>query len=261
MARITWGKYKMHLYETGVDRGVLYVGTDPGVPWNGITSVAETTDGGTPSPYYVDGEKYSNRMSAEEFGATLSAYMYPDEFMVCDGTYSARPGLLLTRQKRIPFSLSYRTMIGNDLSSNYGYKIHLIYNAMASPSSQTHKSMGESNDADDFSWKLTATPPTISGFKNTAHTILDSRFIDPGTLSAIEDILYGSDEVSSRMPMFSELADLIDSGATLTVVDNGDGSFALHAPLVDLSMLDDSIFQVNWSTVVDNGDGTYTVSS
>jgi hypothetical protein len=152
-------------------------------------------------------------------------------------------------------------MVGNDISNSASYKIHLIYNAMASPSNQTHKSLGSSADADDFSWKLTATPPIISGFKRTSHFVIDSSAIDPAILAAIEDILYGGDPQTARLPDISELVDLIDNNAALTVIDNGNGTFTLNGPPVNLSMLDDSLFQVSWSTVVDHGDGTYTVSS
>lgn len=261
MSRITWGDVGTHVYEAGVDRGVLYVGELAGVPWNGLTSITETSSGGSPQPYYIDGEKYSNKSSREEFEATLTAFTYPDAFMVCDGTAAVRPGFYATKQRRQPFSFCYRTLIGNDQSSDFGYKIHLIYNALASPSDKDYKSLTDEVDPDDFSWTLTSLPPAISGFNRTSHFIVDSRYIDPTTLAAIEDILYGTDEAQSRMPTADEIADLIDTGDKFTVTDLGGGKFSLEAPIADLVMLDVGTFQITWDTVVDNGDGTYTATS
>jgi hypothetical protein len=261
LTRISWGDPGTRFYETGVDRGVLYVGESAGVAWNGLTSITENSSGGAAQPYYIDGVKYSNKSAREEFEATLTAFTYPDEFGPCDGLSAVRAGLFATKQRRVPFGLAYRTLIGNDVTSDYGYKIHLIYNALAAPTDKDYKSITDSIDPDDFSWSLTSLPPAIVGFNRTSHFIVDSRYIDPTTLSAIEDILYGNDETASRLPDISELTDLIDTGDHLTVTDNGDGTFSLEAPIADLVMLDIGTFQITWDTVIDNGDGTYTASS
>jgi hypothetical protein len=261
LTKLVWGDVGSRYYEAGVDRGVLYLDGQPGVAWNGLTSVTDNASGATAQPYYIDGEKYLNKLSREEFEATITAYTYPDEFGVCDGTAQIRPGLFLTKQKRQSFGMSYRTKIGNDQSSVYGYKIHLIYNAMATPSDHDHKSLTDSPGTDDFSWKLTSLPPTMDGYKRTSHIYFDSRTMDPTVLEALEYILYGDDSTSPRLPVLSEITDLIDNGASLTVTDNGDGTFTLQAPISDLAMLDDSIFQLSWNSVTDNGDGTWTASS
>jgi hypothetical protein len=261
VSRISWGDVGSRYYENGVDRGVLYVGEADGVPWNGLTSITENVTGGTAKPYYIDGEKYLNVASREEYSSTLTAYTYPDEFEVCDGTSAVRPGFLATAQSRQTFGLSYRTMVGNDMTATAGYKIHIVYGALASPSSKAYKTISTGQDPDDFSWELTSLPPAISGFTRTSHFIVDSRNIDPTTLGGIEDILYGSDSTAPRLPDISEIIDLIDTGDHLTVTDNGDGTFSMSAPVADLVMLDIGNFQITWDTVVDNGDGTYTATS
>lgn len=260
MTRIAWDALGSRLYEVGIDRAVLYVGSQPGVPWNGITSVSESSSGGNQTPYYLDGDKYLNLSSPEEYEASLTAYTYPDEFMACDGTAAVRQGLLATRQKRKPFGLSYRTKVGSDLNEDLAYKIHIVYNVTAAPASRSYKSMGGGVDPNDFNWKLTAVPAVTAGYRKTAHIILDSRTMDPVVLSAAEDILYGTDSTLSRLPSFAELVDLIDTNATLTVVDNGDGTFTVTAPMSDLAMIDSSNFEITWPTVSVSGD-TFTVSS
>ena len=261
MARISWDAVGSRLYETGIDRGVLYIDGQPGVPWNGLTSVSENSSGGTSRPFYLDGEKYANLGSREEFEATLTAYTYPDAFDSCNGTEKIRSGLYLTKQRKNSFGLSYRTRIGNDLSDSFAYKIHLIYNVLASPPTKTFKTMSTPSQIDDFSWTLTSLPPKQEGYLRSSHVVIDSRDIDPSLLSAIEDVLYGNNSISSSLPTLEELMDLVDTNATLTVVDNGDGTATITAPLGNLTMLDESIVQITWPTLVDNGDGTITVSS
>lgn len=261
MSKITWGDVGSRFYENGVDRGVLYVTGLDGVPWNGLTSITENVTGGVAKPYYIDGEKYLNTTSREEYTATLTAYTYPDEFELCDGSAPVRIGFLATNQTRQPFGLTYRTMIGNDLAPGAGYKIHLIYGALASPSQKAFKTLSTGQDPDDFSWSITSLPPAIDGFKRTSHFVVDSRKIDATTLSGLEDILYGTDSTAPRLPTVTEITDLIDVGNHLTIVDNGDGTFSMTAPDAALVMLDIGNFQITWDTVVDNGDGTYTATS
>lgn len=261
MTRINWDAAGSRLYENGLDRGVLYVDDQPGVPWNGLTSLTENSPGGVSQAYYVDGEKYANLSSREEFQATLTAFTYPDEFEVCSGMSSVRPGLLITKQKRNSFGLCYRTMIGNDQSNVFAYKLHLIYNVLAAPSNRAFKTTGGNTQVDDFSWVLTSLPPVQAGYQRSSHIILDSRVLDPSILSAIEDIVYGSGSASSRLPELTELADLIDTGNVLIVTDNGDGTYSMTAPVGSLYMLDSSIFQLTWPTAVFVDANTYTVTS
>lgn len=263
MSRMIWNAVGSRKYETGVDRGVLYIDGQPGVPWNGLTSIAETAQGssGSSKAFYVDGEKYLNLVPREEYQATLTAFTYPEEFEPCNGDASVRTGLFVTKQKRTSFGFSYRTMIGNDKTPNYGYKIHLVYNVLASPSTKGYKTIDGRNQIDDFSWTLTSVPPIMAGYRRTSHVVIDSTIIDPVLVSGIEDILYGNSSFSPRLPSLTELADLIDTNNSLIVVDNGDGTYTMTAPLSDLTMLDTQIFQLTWPTAVFVDANTYTVTS
>lgn len=261
MSRITWGDVGSRRYENGVDRGVLYVSGQPGVPWNGLTSVSETSTGGDATPYYIDGIKYLNMAAREEFEATLTAFTYPDEFEECDGSHQPRTGLFVTRQKRLPFSLAYRTMISNDLGEDFAYKIHIVYNALASPSTRDHKTRTDTGSLDDFSWKITTCPPAITGYTRTSHFIVDSRFTDPSVMSAIEDKLYGTDTDAPALPTVDELIAFYDVIAGLVITDNGDGTWTATAPNDVIRMLDDTTFEITSSTANFIDADSYTISS
>uniref|UniRef100_A0AAU7GXL6 Major tail protein n=1 Tax=Streptomyces phage Scarif TaxID=3158858 RepID=A0AAU7GXL6_9CAUD len=261
MPRLTWGETGKRLYETGIDRGVLYVGANAGVAWTGLTSVEERPSGGENKSYYLDGVKYLQASASEEFTATINAFTYPDEFGQCDGTAQIRPGLFLNQQRRIPFGLSYRTMVGSDLNPERGYKIHIVYNALAEPSQQTYSSNSDSPDPVEFSWSVYTRPPKVNGYKNTAHVVIDSRTTDPATLKAIEDILYGDSELMSRLPSIEELIDVYDSSNGLDVVENPDGTFTITGSDEDVQMLDMNIFQITADTVTPIDGDTYNISS
>lgn len=206
MARIVWGARGERFYETGVDRGVLYVGVDPGVPWSGLISVPETPTGGQPKPYYLDGIKYANISGAEEFSGVINAYSSPAEFGPCDGSVSIQNGLFITQQPRRPFGLSFRTLLGNDVEgSAHGYKIHFVYNALAAPSQRANTTEAASIEPIRFSWAISTKPPAISGFKPGAHLVVDTRTTDPLVLAEVEDILYGTEAEAPRLPSPDEL--------------------------------------------------------
>lgn len=206
MPRLIWGAVGERYYEIGVDRGVLYVGLDAGVAWTGLISVSESPTGGDPKPFYIDGMKYLNLAGREEFVATINAFSSPLEFGPCDGTMAIQNGLFITQQPRIPFGLSYRTQLGNDVDGlSHAYKIHLVYNALAAPSSRSNNSVGDTTDPIDFSWAITTLPPAITGYKPAAHFVIDSRFVTGTILADIEDILYGSEALQARLPTVSEL--------------------------------------------------------
>jgi hypothetical protein len=209
--RLTWDNAGSRFYEIGIDRGVLYVGNQPGVSWSGLTAVTETVSGGAAKPYYLDGVKYLNLATGEEFQATLDAFTYPDEFGPCDGIVSAQNGLFATAQKRTPFNLTYRTGIGNDVTgSTYAYKIHVVYNALATPSQRAYKTMSDSPTLDTMSWSIsTAAVPNL-GYKPTAHFVIDSRSTLPFRLSTIEDILYGNTVATASLPTPQALVNLFD---------------------------------------------------
>lgn len=199
MAKIVWDKTGERFYETGVDHGVLYpIQTgglyNKGVAWNGLTSVSESPSGAESTAIYADNIKYLNLISAEEFGATIEAYTYPDEFAECDGSATPTAGVTLGQQSRKVFGLCYRTMIGNDVDGQeHGYKLHLIYGCQASPSEKGYQTINDSPEAITFSWEITTTPVNVTGYKPTACLTIDSTKVDSTKLAALEEVLYGKD--------------------------------------------------------------------
>ena len=197
MSKLKWDQIGERLYETGVSKGVLYPinnGAYPtGVAWNGLTAVNENPSGAEATPLYADNIKYLNLMSAEEFGATIEAYTYPDEFAACNGESELATGVTLGQQKRTTFGLSYQTKIGNDVDSELGYKIHLIYGCLAAPSEKAYATVNDSPEAITFSWEVSTTPVEVEGFKPTATLVIDSTKVDAEKLALLEDVLYGCD--------------------------------------------------------------------
>lgn len=260
MSKIIWDKAGEHYYETGVDRGVLYPTQNgkyqSGVAWNGLTSVSESPSGAESTAQYADNIKYLNLISAEEFGATIEAFTYPDEFMVCDGSAEPVPGVTIGQQARRPFGLSYRTLMGNDLSgTEYGYKIHLIYGCTAAPSERAYATVNDSPEAITFSWSITTTPVEVPGYKPTASLIIDSTKVSADTLARLEEILYGTDIAEPRLPMPKEVFDLIGSSRAITItVSATDQSETLSGMVV--ADLQDTI-TVNADTKTISGDVKY----
>lgn len=214
MTRVTWGAPGKRFFETGVDRGVLFMDDKAGVPWNGLVAVNETPVGGDTIPYYIDGFKYLNRTAREEFEATIEAFTYPEEFEVCDGSLSMGTGLFATQQPRKAFTLAYRSLVGNDVDGvAHAYKIHIIYNALVAPSTRNHQSIGDSVDPDNFSWKVTTKAPGNRGYRPSAHFMIDSRKTPSGILQTIEDLLYGTSTSTPRVPSVQELIFIFNSDA------------------------------------------------
>ncbi len=216
MAKIVWDQTGERLYETGVKNGVLYVqeaGAYPkGVAWNGLTAVTESPSGAEASPLYADDIKYLNLISNEEFGATIEAYTYPDEFAECDGSASLAQGVMIGQQSRKTFGLCYRTTVGNDTDGNdHGYKLHIIYGALAAPSEKAYATINDSPEAITFSWEVTTTPVNVTGAKPTASITIDSTKADAEKLAALEKILYGDAEVEARLPLPDEIKTLMAS--------------------------------------------------
>lgn len=206
MSKIVWDAIGERTFETGVDRGVLYVKGFDGVPWNGLINVSEPPSSISVTPHYVDGIKYHNQMGPEEFTANIEAFTYPDEFLECDGTASIKNGLYSTQQSRKQFDLSYRTKIGNDVKGiSHGYKIHLVYNALASPSERLNDTISDSIEPITFNWSIFTKPPLYSGHTPTSHFVIDSRQTPSDLLNRIEDILYGNDTNPPRIPSVEEL--------------------------------------------------------
>ena len=215
MARIVWDNTGEKIYETGCDRGVLYVsngegGYKKGVAWNGLTSVTENPTGAESTALYADNIKYLNMLSSEDFGATIEAYTYPDEFMECDGSASVTPGVVIGQQNRTTFAMCYRTLKGNDVAGTaLGYKIHIIFNATASPSSKAYSTVNESPEAITFSWEVSTTPVPVEGYKPTASIVIDSTKVDKGKLTQLEEKLYGGSATEPTLPAISEIISML----------------------------------------------------
>lgn len=212
MPKIKWDQTGERYYETGVSKGVLYPYANnayaKGVAWNGLINVSESPEGAEATPLYADNIKYLNLMSAEEFKATIEAYTYPDEFAACNGEASLEEGVSIGQQKRSQFGLSYQTKIGNDVDSELGYKIHLVYGALAAPSEKAYATINDSPEAITFSWEISTTPVEVPGFKPTASLVIDSTKVDPTKLAEFEKKLYGDETNDATLPLPSEVATL-----------------------------------------------------
>lgn len=221
MPKLVWDADAQRLYETGVSKGVLYPRDDEGaypkgVAWNGLTGVTESPSGAEPTDLYADNMKYLTMRSAEDLGATITAYTYPDEWNQCDGNAEVVAGMTIGQQSRRSCGLSYQTVVGNDVAGNdYGYKIHLMYGVTASPSERAYQTINDSPEAIEFSWELTTTPVAVTGYKPTALVTIDSTNFKTeeakARLQALEDILYGTDEAQARLPLPDEIKTILSA--------------------------------------------------
>lgn len=206
MPPLTWDQVGERLYETGVDRGVLYIPDETGVynsgfAWNGLTTVTESPAGAEATPTYADNIKYLNLISVETFGATVEAYTYPDEFAQCDGTIMPNPGVAVGQQPRKTFGLSYRTRRGNDVDgTDHGYKLHLVYGCTAAPSEKAYASINDSPEAITFSWVVSTIPVPVTDLKPTSLIVIDSTVVDAADLTALEALLYGASTTAAALP-------------------------------------------------------------
>lgn len=219
MAKLAWDEAGKRFYETGVEKAVLFPqaadGSYPlGVAWNGLVSVSESPSGAEASPYYADNTKYLNLISAEDFGATIEAFTYPDEFAECDGSKNLVDGIKAGQQVRKPFGLCYKTVLGNDTNGNdHGYKLHFVYGCLAAPSEKGYSTINDSPEAITFSWELSTTPVSVTGLKPTSILTLDSTKVKAAELTALELIIYGDDAVDPRLPLPNEIATLMPNAA------------------------------------------------
>ena len=219
MAKLVWDKTGERFYETGVKNCALYVrdsaGTYPkGVPWNGITAITESPSGAEATPLYADDIKYLNLISNEEFGATIEAYTYPEEFAACDGSAELVKGVTIGQQPRKSFGLAYKTTLGNDVDNNdYGYKLHLIYGCLAAPSEKAYATINDSPEAITFSWEITTTPVEAKGFKPTSHIEINSKKVDAEKLATLEAKLFGAAETEAMLPLPDDVATILGAVA------------------------------------------------
>lgn len=232
MSKIVWDKTGERFYETGVDHAVLYPIDaeglyNGGVAWNGITAITESPSGAEPNNLYADNIKYLVLVGAEDFGLTIEAYTYPDEWEECDGSAEIAPGVIAGQQNRKVFGLSYRTKLGNDVDGqDHGYKLHLVYGGLASPSERGYQTVNDSPEPINPSWEVTTTPVDVPGFKPTARLIITSTKVDPAKLAALETILYGSEEAEPRLPLPEEVIELLkpDAVTVVTAAESGDAT-------------------------------------
>lgn len=215
MAKLLWDQTGQRFFETGIDQGALYPlttnGTYPaGYVWNGLTAVTESPSGAEAEPFYADNTKYVNLVSAEEFGGTIEAYTYPDEFGECDGTAEVTPGVIIGQQGRKQFGLVYRTKLGNDVSGqDLGYKLHLVYGALAAPSEKAYTTVNDTPEAVTFSWEFTTTPVAVTGHKPTSTFTINSTTVNAAKLLALETILFGDATNPARLPLPDEVITLL----------------------------------------------------
>lgn len=219
MTKLSWDEAGKRLYETGVDRTVLYLRDDTGAykngeAWNGFTGISENPTGGEETPLYANNNKYASLRSNEEFGGTIKAYTYPDSWNECDGSKELTKGVIVKQQTRSVFGLTYRTLIGNDSkSTDYGYRLHLVYGATTSPSQKDRTTVNDSPEAIELSYDFTTTAVPINGMKPSAHIELDSTQVEAKALKAVEDVLYGTETIAPRLPLPDELKTIMEKAA------------------------------------------------
>jgi hypothetical protein len=262
MATLVWDQVGDRLYETGVSKGVLYQYNGLGVAWNGLTSIEESVDTQV-EPVYFDGVKFNDLVTVGDFSAHLKAWTYPDEFMAFEGTLEDESGFYITNQRPDRFCLSYQTLIGDDVKgTESGYKIHVLYNLTAVPSSRNHETMALDVQPLEFEWDISSIPEDIEGYRPTSHVILDSRRIDPHLLSDIEDILYGDDINDPYLPPLQSFSTFIKKWERLIITDHDDGTWTADS-IEDnvITMLDATTFQIDSDTAVVVDANSYTISS
>ena len=263
MAKLAWDETGKRFYETGVDRGVLFVqdtsgNYTSGVAWNGLTSVSEAPTGAEVTPQYADNIKYLNLTSVEEFGATIEAYTYPEEFEVCDGTASPTSGLALGQQSRRRFGFAYRTRVGNDLvGTDLGYKIHVIYGAYAAPSEKAYATVNDSPEALTFSWEITTNAVEVPGYKPTASLTIDSTKVSSAKMTELVNLLYGTVGVDAQLPLPGEIITLL--GQTLTEVTPTHPTYNGTTKVITIPTVTGVVYKIN--NVVKTGTVTITANT
>lgn len=252
MTQLTWDGVGQREYETGVDKGVLYIPSSGvyslGVAWNGLTTVTESPSGAEANPFYADNIKYLNLISAEDFACTIEAYTYPDEFEAFNGSVEIAPGVRATQQDRGVFGFAYRTLKGNDVSGTaFGYKLHLVYGAQAAPSEKANATVNDSPEPLAMSWEVSTTPVSVAGHKPTAHLVIDSTDTDSSDMSALELILYGSAGTNPRLPLPGEVASIFASGST--GVTPGNPSFDDGTDTITIPATTGVVYQIDGAPV------------
>lgn len=258
MTRISWHEGNSRTFETGLDRGVLYLKNGAVVPWNGLVSVDEE-GAESATAYYIDGQPYLFLPKRKEFAAALKAYTYPDEFASTMGLTEVADGMYLDSQAGDSFDLCYRTLIGNGIDgSDVGYKIHLVYNVTVVPQSLSYASVGSSVDPLEFSWEIRAVPVSLAGHHPTAHIIIDTRHLSPEKIMEIEDFLYGTSSITvTALPRPTVLFDTLNFDDTVIITDNHDGTWTATGSYGNIVVASNGSFIINNVLAVTNPDGVY----
>lgn len=263
MAKTEWHSANDLAFETGLDKGVLYLPDGSSVPWNGLTQINENFNSET-EPVYFDGMKINDLVTLGDFEATLTAMTYPDEFMELEGlVLNQRPGVFLGSQPPKAFGLCYRTLIGNrNEGIDYGYKLHLLYNVTAIPNEKTYASFSADPVLTEFSWSIKAVPEDVPGFRPTAHAIIDSRYVDPLLLGDLEDLLYGTSEADGVLLPLADLIELLANWFRVEIIDNGDGTWTARADKEGfIHILPDDLFTLTGVNAVYLNATTYRIAS
>lgn len=261
MPRLKWDNVGDRVFESGLDRGVLYLSNGDAVPWNGLISVIEKI-GRSSSPIYYDGVKVGESISLGSFSGTLSAFTYPGELDELEGNAKIRGGVFLGEQAPKTFGLCYRTRVGNDVDgAESGYKIHVIYNVVATPSDREYSTIGDSLDPVEFEWELETIPVDLPGFRGAAHITIKTDDLDPSLLTEIEKILYGNGPASASLIPMSELVDYINNWFRLKITDNGDGTWTASTTYDGyIYLLIDDEFRIDNANAIFINDHTYILS-
>ncbi len=263
MFTLDWGALEGRVFETGLDRGALYFNDGSYASWIGLKAIdADDSAGAEIESYYIDGVKYIETVGLGEYEATIKAFTYPPEFDRCNGLGAVRQGVSAYSQPRESFGLSYRTTLGNGIQSlKYGYKIHIIYDAVAIADSLGYETTTDDTNVLDLSWKIKATPRAIPDRYPSAHIVIDTRFIYSGAVQALERVLYGDSGAIPRLPSPDEVDAILTNSAGMRITDNGDGTWTAISDVPDAIDLTGDNFTINWPTAQDNGDGTFSISS
>ena len=260
MPVINWDNVGERTYESGLDRGVLYLPDGSAVPWNGLTSISEKVEKSVDSVFY-DGAKISDLVTMGSFSASLSAMTYPEEMDLIEGTRELRNGVFLGEQSPTTFGLCYRTTMSNDFDAEAGYKIHVVYNITAVPSDRNYASLNDSPEVVEFEWDLTTTPEHLDGFRPSAHMVIKTADLDPWLLAEIEEILYGGTVAAASLIPMDELVDKINNWFRVQITDNGDGTFTARSDYAGyIFVLSGDKFQINNANVIYTDDNTYLLS-
>jgi hypothetical protein len=264
MSKLAWSRVGERFFETGVDRGVIYPNKEGMAPaaWSGLIGINENPTGGEDKPFYIDGYKFQNRSTPEEYVSTTEAFTYPRVFDECQGNSYLGNGLYMTAQTKVPFGLTYRTKLGNDVAGqNYAHKIHFVYNALVAPTNKNYQTVGDNPTANTFSWTISTKAMKVTGRRQTAHMVVDTSLLTSPLLAELEDLIYGTDSTEPELPSPTELIELIVGWPTLFITDHGNGIFTASGPDDVVRLATPRAYEISAETAEADGEGNFEVTS